>query len=215
MYGTIDSAGFSTIWGSDRIPVGARAVARGAWVPPAYGILTLDPNASPASNASGGGTVTVDGGGFITNSDSGGGLRVTGGGSMIAESFDVAGSGYTGTNFSTTPTTDVPPTPDPLRYLPEPAQTAGWNNHQIGEQLYGHARNIRDSSGNPKLPNFGNNDVVTFQPGIYYLLGGLTSTGATITWFKCDVLQRRDGYERQGEHHRRGRDSDSSRDGYL
>lgn len=176
--------GFSAIWSSSRIPVRARAVARGLWIPPAFGILTLSPTASPATNANGNGLVTVNGGGVITDSSDSGGLRVTGGGSMVATNFDVAGSSYTGSNFSTSPTVNVPPTPDPLRSLPYPPLPAagtltkttvsGTNYYTVTPGLFGKG----------VLPNFGggnNPDVVTFKPGIYYLQEGLTSTGATIT----------------------------------
>lgn len=173
--------GFSGIWGSDRIPVRARAVARGAWIPPGFGILTLDPTASPATNASGNGIVTVQGGGVVTNSNSSNGLRVTGGGSMVAENFDVAGSGHTGTNFSTAPTHNTEPTPDPLRYLPEPARPGPGTITRVGN-TYTISPGLFVSSGNPRLPNFTNGDVVTFLPGIYYLEGGLSSgNGVTIT----------------------------------
>jgi Flp pilus assembly protein TadG len=177
--------GFSAIWGSNRLPVSARAVACGMWYKPDYGILTLDPTASPATNANGNGIVTVDGGAMITDSNSSGGLRVTGGGSMIATNFNGSGSSYIGSNFSTTPTTSVPPTPDPLRYLPEPSIpgpgsiTKSGNTYTISPGLFGRTGGI--NSNPPKLPNFNSGDVVTFQPGIYYLQGGLTSTGATIT----------------------------------
>ena len=37
---------FSAIWGSDPVPVRARAVARGLWVPVNNGIIVLDPTSS-------------------------------------------------------------------------------------------------------------------------------------------------------------------------
>jgi hypothetical protein len=178
--------GFSAIWDSSRMAVSARAVARGAWVPPDYGIITLDPTGNPTLNATGNGTVTVTGGGAVmVNSDASGALRTTGGGSMVASEFDVAGPGYTGTGFSTTPQVNQPPRQDPLRYLPEPSQPANGTISSVSNKGSGKTYTVTPgtflASGSPKLPNFGNGDVVTFQSGVYYLLGGLTATGARVT----------------------------------
>src|SRR5258708_5754861 len=52
---------FSSIWGSNSLPVKARAVARGRWMASNNGIIVLDPTVQDALNAGGNGTLTVNG----------------------------------------------------------------------------------------------------------------------------------------------------------
>src|SRR5262249_3005334 len=53
---------FSAALGSGRIPLRARAVARGKWAPASPGVLTLNRNAASSLLASGLGSVSVSGG---------------------------------------------------------------------------------------------------------------------------------------------------------
>jgi hypothetical protein len=181
--------GFSNVFGSGTIPVQARAVARGAWVVPKGGVLALDPTAPAAISDQGGGIITVKNGTVIddsNNNSSNGALKNGGGGTMIAQAFNVTGSVTLSNNstISTTPTTGVPPTPDPLYYLPAPppppngtiAYDKTTNTYTLTPGSFG-------GPSQPKLPNFKSGDTVIFQQGgIYYLTAsGLTSNGATLT----------------------------------
>jgi hypothetical protein len=177
---------FSAIWGSTPLPVVARAVARGAWKGSGDGVIVLDPTVKSALNASGGGTVGVTGGAnFIVDSNNGGAGSVTGGGSITANDFEITG-GTVGP-FNGTVNTGVPPTPDPLAYLPVPPVppdgTITKKNHPGGGTDY-----TLTPGRYTNLPNFTNGDTVTFLQasansagGIYYLDGtSFVSNGANI-----------------------------------
>src|SRR5262249_54560584 len=114
---------FSVIWGSDTLPVRARAVARGQWAAVQNGILLLDLRARAALTGHGGGTVTVTGAKVIVDSNDPQAAVVAGTPAFLAApAFDITG-GYTTTGASSflgTISTGVPPTPDPLRDLPPP-----------------------------------------------------------------------------------------------
>src|SRR5262245_1823400 len=118
---------FSIIFGSDRIPVKARAVSRGAWTDPNAGVLILDYDDKASRNSQGNGAFTETGGPVIVNSNNPSALVTAGNGTMYGQEFDitggvalsgnaqlqsrpVAGMVYTGTH----------PVPDPLAYLPVP-----------------------------------------------------------------------------------------------
>jgi hypothetical protein len=183
---------FSTIWGSTSVPVKARAVARGRWAGSGDGIIILDPSAKDALNASGTGSVTVTGGAsVIVDSSNSAAAGVTGGGSVTASDFEITG-GYTGT-LNGTIHTGVPPTPDPLAYLPVPPVPPNGTMTSTP---------ILDSKGKQiataytltpglytNLPNFVSGDTVVLGQasansagGIYYLNGtGFTANGANIT----------------------------------
>jgi hypothetical protein len=177
---------FSAIWGSNTLPVVARAVAKGFWGDSKDGVIVLDPTAKSALNASGGGSVTLTGTAhFITNSNNAAAGAVTGGGSLTAPQFDFVG-GTVGP-FNGPVTTNNLPTPDPLAYLPVPPVppdgTITKKNHPGGGT---------DCTLTPgrytNLPNFTNGDTVTLKQasannagGIYYLDGtSFTSNGANI-----------------------------------
>src|SRR5262249_54909854 len=68
--GWYQQRGFSAIWGSDPIPVTARAVAQGRWTTFRDGILVLDPHASGSLNSNGGGAVAIINADIIVDSDS-------------------------------------------------------------------------------------------------------------------------------------------------
>jgi hypothetical protein len=188
--------GFSNIFGSAPIPVKARAVARGAWVPPKGGIIALNPTASGAITASGQGNLTVNNGIVIDDSNSNAALTVNGGGTMTAQAFNITGS-YTGNigspGISTTPKTGVPPTLDPFAYLPAPTPPASGTITKVAlGPGQGFQYTLTPGSfgglGQPSLPNFTSGDQVIFQQdpsgngAIYYLTaGGLTSNGANLT----------------------------------
>src|SRR5262249_52955391 len=114
---------FSAVIGSGSIPVSARAVARGQWVPAFVGIHVLDLHQKGSLNATGTGSVTVTGGAkVIVNSDDPS-AAITNGGTITSTETDITGGTsvtggkggfYGGVNLGT------PPQPDPLRNIPEP-----------------------------------------------------------------------------------------------
>lgn len=137
---------FSTIWGSDVIPIVCHAVAKGAFVAPEDGVIVLNYTAGQALRDTGGGSMIVIGGSFIVDSnataalfDQGGGsitvMGATGSGQQASPEFDVTGGISIGGNGSLTTLntngvntnstyTGLHPTPDPLAYLPAPTQPA-------------------------------------------------------------------------------------------
>jgi Flp pilus assembly protein TadG len=117
---------FSAIWGSGKIQVAARAVARGMYKPAAPGILILDPKDNNTLNVTASGGVTVTNGGAIdVDSTSGSGLSITNIGNVTADAVNITGPSYAQSNTGTVIRQinyNQPPTPDPLATLPEPAQ---------------------------------------------------------------------------------------------
>jgi hypothetical protein len=114
---------FGALWGSGRLPVQARAVARGLMENPNDGILVLDEDDRAAFQISGqNAVINVVGGGIVINSDNSEALTNTG--TITAQDIDING-GYTGGgtfNIEGTIDTGVPPTPDPFRFIPEPTR---------------------------------------------------------------------------------------------
>jgi hypothetical protein len=152
--------GFSAIWGSDPIPVTARAVAQGRWASFRDGILVLDPHASGSLNNNGGGTVNIINADIIVDSDSPSAAIGTGGGTLTAPNFYITGDPGTstsgGASFNGTIWNGQTPTPDPLAYLPEPDPST----------MPVQSKNPTHASGNQTL---------TLQPGVYE--GGITVSG--------------------------------------
>jgi hypothetical protein len=184
---------FSSVFGGGALPVRARAVARGAWVVPNAGVIVLDYAGKGTLNTQGNGALTEVGGAVIVNSNDNSAALDTGNGSMTATEFDITG-GYTisgGGTMTTSPAanniyTGVHPTPDPLAYLPVPAQPPAGTMTQTSLSGGGTQYTLTPGSYS-NLPTFSNGDVVIFQQasagndGIYYLTsGGLTSTGADL-----------------------------------
>jgi hypothetical protein len=178
---------FSTIWGDSPLPIKARAVARGRWIGSNDGIICLDPSVQDALNAGGNGTLTVNGGAhvIVDSSDPASAARATGGGLFSAGEFDITG-GANGI-FGGTVITGVPPTPDPLAYLPAPAVpppgTMTTTPLGQGNKMYTLSPGLYSN-----LPNFTQGDIVMLQQasannngGIFYInQGGFTSTGASV-----------------------------------
>ncbi len=189
---------FSKIFGGADIPVRARAVARGAWVPAKFGVLVLDYTGKATLTTQGNGAFTETGAPVLVNSNNSAAVVDGGNGVLIAQEFDITGN-YTNSGngaMITQPTpnnifTGVHPTPDPLAYLPEPTAPPAGVITEL--PLGGGNKQYTLSPGTYyNLPNFNTGDVVLFQGasagngGIFYLAtGGLTSTGATL---KMDPL---------------------------
>jgi Flp pilus assembly protein TadG len=171
---------FSSIWDSTPITTTGRAVARGRWAGSGQGIIVLDPLAKSALSASGTGTMTVTGGAsVIVDSSDSWAADAGGGGGITAEDFEITGS-YNGA-LNGEIHTGVMPSPDPLRYLPEPAIPA---NGRITTKNLGQGN--KEYTLTPgrytNLPGFNTGDVVKLQQGgtIYIDGGGFKSTGASI-----------------------------------
>jgi Flp pilus assembly protein TadG len=151
---------FSSIYGSDRIQVRGRSVAEGGWRAANAGILLLDPASSGSLNIVGGARMEVHGAPLIVDSAAADAITTSGGGSIYVspqKSVDVTGvPGYSGSGLTGTLNSGVPPTPDPLAYLPEPDWIAA------GAPDYG------------KLVVAGQR-VVTITPGCYH--NGITVSG--------------------------------------
>jgi hypothetical protein len=178
---------FSTIWGSDSIPVTARAVAVGRWVGSKVGILVLDPTVKDAFITTGGGSVTVTGSAavLVNSNNPASAADASGGGSPTASSFYVTG-GVNG-NFNGTVVTGYPPSPDPLAYLPLPSVPAD-GTMTVTNLGQGNKKYVLTPGRYANLPSFQSSDTVIFQQasagngGIYYLDGGgFSSQGATLT----------------------------------
>src|SRR6516162_6587664 len=154
---------FSAIWASDPVPVKARAVARGLWVPVNNGIIVLDPTSSGSLSSNGGSSVTTNAK-VIVDSNSPTATVVTGGGALTAPEFDITGVPGTSTSgggtISGTILDGQVPTPDPLAYLPEPDPST------LTVQ----------STKTVKLQNQGS---LSLQPGVY--TGGIQVTGGNLT----------------------------------
>lgn len=185
---------FSNIWGSGDLPVKARAVGRGAWTAYNAGIIVLAYSGKKTLNIMGNGAFAASNAPVIVDSNDPSAAYDGGNGTTKAPEYDITGgdAGKT-TQFENTSGvydasiihTGVHPTPDPLAYLPVPDHpSAGTitSSKVGGTTYYTLTPGAFGGSGEPKLPNFTNKDVVTFtQGGIYYLTsGGLNANGATL-----------------------------------
>jgi hypothetical protein len=178
---------FSNLIGSGAMPVKARSVARGQWVPFKNGVIVLSPTASGALNANGNGNVYVKNASIIVDSNNNT-AATTVGNAYVADPTNpiyITGTtpGFSG-NFQGTLWTGQPPVPDPLAYLPAPdptsltVQTAGSGttvNLQPGRYIGG--------------LSFSGQTTINMAPGLYYMDGGsftlagqanLNATGVTI-----------------------------------
>jgi hypothetical protein len=188
------SRGFSRIFGSDVMPVRARAVARGTWVAGNAGVIILDYNDKASLNSQGNGAFTETGGPVIIKSNNPSAVVTTGNGSLVAPEFDVTGGVQLGGNavFQTAPTAGqiylgTHPTPDPLAYLPVPSvpDDGTMTTLSLGQ---GNTLYTLSPGRYSNLPTFSTGDVVMLKQasandagGIYYIDGGgFKSTGATI-----------------------------------
>lgn len=111
---------FSSIFGSGKLSVQGRAVARGSQTPPGIGILVLDPSANNAFQMSGTGSVNVTNGSVVVDSTSSTGLHLSASGSLTADVINThttSSPGYSATASGTVNGTmnfNQPVTPDPL-----------------------------------------------------------------------------------------------------
>jgi Flp pilus assembly protein TadG len=118
---------FTSLWGTGTMQRTARAVARGKYAPASPGILILDPTDNNTLNVTSSGDVTVTNGGAIDvdSKSANGGATCTSTGNIVAQTINLSDGTYNSSNSGTligTINYNVPPTPDPLATLPEPAQ---------------------------------------------------------------------------------------------
>jgi hypothetical protein len=186
---------FSSVWGSNDVPVRARAVARGAWVPPAPGVIILDYSDRASLNSQANGAFTETGGPVIVNSNNPNALLNTGNGAMTAPEFDITGGVQlgNGSTFQTAPVanqifTGTHPTPDPLAYLTPPDVPPDGTMTTTLSALGG-MKYVLTPGRYTNLPTFNAGDEVVLQQasancagGIFYIDGGgFHSNGANIT----------------------------------
>jgi hypothetical protein len=179
--------GFSSIFGTGDLMVGARAVARGQWQPANVGIICLDPIDGSSLKLGGGAQAMVPEASVIVNSTSPTAMYSSGtGNSMTSEQFDITGGyagGVVGVNFIGPVDTGVPPTPDPYRFLPPPDKTT------LPSLSFPADAQVIDQGGGIKtyvlqpgaykggISVSGKNSLV-LQPGIYYMdAGGFSFSG--------------------------------------
>jgi hypothetical protein len=174
---------FGSVYGSQKIPITARAVSRGSWKGSGDGVIVLDPTAQYALDGAGTSGLSVNGGAkVIVDSNNAAAARANGGGSLTAPEFDITG-GYVGT-FNGNVVTGSPPIPDPLAYLAAPTQPPPGVITKKNIPGGGTAYYLTPGSYT-NLPNFTNGDTVTFAQasagngGIYYI-NGLTSNSANL-----------------------------------
>jgi hypothetical protein len=184
------SHGFSAIWSSGRISVGARAVARG--ISQAYtnaGLLVLDPSAQGALTLTGGASLTSNAP-VIVDSHSTKAIVGSSTAGVTAPEIDITGnyslSGQASLNG--TVITGKTPTPDPLANLPTPDPTSMTSQSSSGLSISGATMTLSPGVYTGGISLSGG-AAVTLKPGIYYIKGGgfkmsgsssLTGTGVMI-----------------------------------
>lgn len=170
------SRGFSGIFGKDRLPVSARAVAIGKWTAAKNGILVLNPTAPGALTNNGSGSFGVVGAPTIVDSNAPNDATATGGGTCYSPEFDLTGTpGISGSgNWVGTIYSGQPPTPDPLRYIPEPDPSTMVVQSKNGFHVSGNIS--KTYTIYPGVYNGGitvsGQATLNMEPGIYYMNGG-------------------------------------------
>src|SRR5262245_3256708 len=166
---------FSSIYGTQRIPARARAVAEGGWKAGTMGILLLDPTSSGALTVVGNGSMNVVGAPLIVDSNAADGGVTTGSGTVSVSSnmeMDFSGSpGVSGSGSWIGPImTNQTPVPDPLAYLPEPTGAGATVQKKVnaaGNQVV----TIDPGAYNGGIKISGQASLI-MNPGIYYMVGG-------------------------------------------
>jgi hypothetical protein len=150
-------------------------VAEGGWKAANAGILILDPTSSGSLNVVGNGTMNVVGAPLIVDSAASDAITTSGGGHITVSSgqeVDVTGKpGYSGSGTITGKVVSgVPPTPDPLAYLPEPSPSGATNYGKV---------TVSGSKVQTVWPGVYHNGIsvsgqgsLIMKPGIYFMDGG-------------------------------------------
>jgi len=181
---TVQRRYFSRVFGpSTDIPLGARAVARGKRTTINNGIIVLDPDDKGSFSTGGGALVTVKGtASVLVNSANSEAMIANGGGTVTSQAgYNVTGMpGYStpgGGSFGGTINSGIPPTPDPLRTIPEPDPST-MVTRSTKRLTHSSASTITLNPGlyigGISVSGKGN---VVLNPGIYYMQGGFSFTG--------------------------------------
>jgi putative Flp pilus-assembly TadE/G-like protein len=171
--------GFSSLFGTDKVPVRARAVAVGKPNAGEFGILVLDPTSKSAFNAGGGGTITVKDTPIIVDSASQEGSIANGGTSISAPSYYLAGNYTTagGGAFTGTMNVNQRAAPDPLADLPVPDPSTMTVQQKKKVQLTSGTTVLYPGVYKGGISASSTANVV-MMPGIYYMdSGGFQFTG--------------------------------------
>ncbi len=165
---------FSRIFGSEDLPVRARAVGAGRWLPLKIGILVLDPTSPSSLVNNGNGAATVLGAPIIVDSNAPDAAVATGGGTVTSDDFNVVGvPGIDGSgNWVGYIHSGVPPVPDPLAYLPAPDPTT----MTVQSKSPLHVSGSKTASILPGVYTGGitvsGQASLSMAPGVYYMAGG-------------------------------------------
>jgi hypothetical protein len=165
--------GFSSIFGTDRLPVRARAVAVGKPAAANVGILVLDPSVKSAFNANGGGDITVKEVAVVVNSTSTEGSIAGGGSTVTADDYYLVGNYTTsgGGTFYGPIHTNSQPMEDPLRYLPPP-DPSKLTIQSHNKTQYTHGTHVLYPGVYKGGINASSTAAIYLMPGIYYMDGG-------------------------------------------
>jgi len=172
--------GFSAIFGTGDLMVGARAVARGKWEPANIGIIALDPSSNSSVKLGGGAQALVPDSAVIINSTGSTALYSAGSGNSItSEQFDITGGyggGTVGADFIGPIDTGVPPTPDPYRFLAPPNKATMPQLQFPRDAQVVNVSGVKQYTLQPGAYSGGiqvsGKDSLVLQPGIYYMDGG-------------------------------------------
>jgi hypothetical protein len=174
---------FSKVFGpTEDIPIGARAVARGTRTTVNNGLIVLNPTLKGSFSTAGGADVDVGGtAAVIVNSNNTEAMIANGTGSVGAPYYDVTGvPGWStpgGGSFEGTINNGVEPTPDPLRFVPEPDPTT-MITRSTKRLTHSSASTITLRPGlyEGGIAISGKGNVV-LEPGLYYMRGGFSFSG--------------------------------------
>jgi hypothetical protein len=190
--------GFSGIWSKGRVPITARAVARGQWLSPGQGIIILNPTLKSSLGLTGSGLVQITQAGIIVDSNDGSALVNSNNASLSATSINVVGGVSGGGTYSPAPSANLGPSAavqDPYWALPAPprppsAPDPSKNRVSLGNGNFRYTLypGSYDGPGDQKFPSLNQGDQAVLMQassnsagGIYYLNAGLSSNGANIT----------------------------------
>jgi hypothetical protein len=174
--------GFSGIFGTGKLKVGARAVARAHSDANGIGILILDPTGAQALYVGGGSIGSVPKADVVVNSTSlsaaygeGSTARLT------ARSFQVTGRASQAGQLVGPMQTGVPPTPDPFRHLPPPdPSTMVARTKTLATKVdkgFGYIDYYLKPGVYDGGLSFDGKSSVFMEPGVYYMRGNTAGGG--------------------------------------
>jgi len=170
---------FSSIFGTDRVPVRARAVAVGMPKAGEFGILVLDPTIKSAYNVGGGAIVEVTNVPIVVDSNNTEAATANGGAGSIADTLYVVGNYSTsGGGYFTGPiVTGAQPMEDPLKYLPPPDPKSMVVQSNKKTQMTNGTTVLYPGVYKGGI-SASSTASLTLMPGIYYMdTGGFSFTG--------------------------------------